>query len=133
MDYACYVDAHFPMVRPVQLWNRLRKRRSIGIAAMSIRPYSARASRVLDVPREPPVTECGYNMNWGGICKEPRVEGAEVCAKHLGVTCAVCGAQAVCDCYAHLGNFECGAPLCKAHEFLHHSSPERRSGDSGKP
>lgn len=66
------------------------------------------------------MTECGYDSNWGGICKEPRVEGLEVCAKHAGVKCVVCDVQAVLNCYHHLGNWECGQPLCKAHQYLHH-------------
>jgi hypothetical protein len=66
------------------------------------------------------VAECGYNMNWGGLCQQPQAPGLAVCAKHAGVKCAMCGAQAVLDCDSHLGNFECGAPLCQAHKHLHH-------------
>jgi hypothetical protein len=75
------------------------------------------------------MAECGYNMNWGGLCKEPRVYGREVCARHLQNKCVVCGRQAVLECYSHLGNWECGMPLCKEHEFRHHHDDDAETNE----
>lgn len=56
------------------------------------------------------MSKCKYQVSWVGRCNQPADE-SELCAKHLGVKCCVCGNQAVDEC-DHTGQFVCGAPLC---------------------
>jgi hypothetical protein len=60
------------------------------------------------------MSKCKYQISWVGRCNSPAGE-SELCEKHAGAKCCVCGGQAVEECN-HTGQFVCGAPLCESCE-----------------
>jgi hypothetical protein len=51
---------------------------------------------------------CEFQRAWIGRCDN---EAEPFCAKHSGLKCSSCGAQATTECYETMG-LVCGAPLC---------------------
>lgn len=58
------------------------------------------------------MVQCKFRPAWQDQCKNEAVEGEEYCAKHLGLECVSCGAQATHTCNATIYGLCCGAALC---------------------
>jgi len=57
------------------------------------------------------VSECGFDADWAGKCKEPKVEGEPSCARHLEKRCMVKARPLVADGEDNVTDWgDCGKP-----------------------
>ena len=52
-----------------------------------------------------------FHIPWFGMCGRDIVEGTSFCARHIVLTCMMCGGKATQQCMV-AGSMTCCAPLC---------------------
>ena len=59
---------------------------------------------------------CGFDLTWGWYCSEPKVDGQNLCEKHLELKCKVDGCNGkITGLCSNTFSFVCGGNVCEIH------------------